>query len=771
LQLLKTTIENKNSNSLDVNFLYEFLSSRKIAFCFFHKEETEGLDFTFTYVNEHFLIFAQCSEQILGKSILHIINEKKYGAWAIIVQELLFFNKKKVGFSQNGDDYIIEKQESENGILITFEKTTVEIKDTSLYSKEYSLLKENMMSAFSVQELVFDDKGNVADYIFKEVNPAFEIILGTKQKDIIGKKASEVLSSIDEFDLSVFEKVFKSNKPVKLVRFSSELNKHIELCAYKIGENEIAAIYADSTGKVNAERALVENEERYKLIFESAEDRIVLFDPYGGILYANKSFYNALGYTKDNYPYSNGEISKLALDFDFNNVRPENEEVVTHEYVVMHKNGKTMKMFATVKAVYGMNDGFFGLLGVIRDVTEQRLIENELINAKVRAEESDKLKSAFLANISHEIRTPLNGIVGFSRLICRQTNDETKKKKYIDLIESNGAQLMSIINSVIDTAKIESNQLELMFKNVDINRVLEEKYKHFREVLMKDEVQREINLKVSLPQDQEGVVLYPDKFRLEQIIENLISNAIKFTQEGFVEFGYEHGVDCLNFFVKDTGIGISEENKDMVFERFTQEDGSATRNFGGTGIGLSICKNLIVKMGGEIWFESSKGSGTQFYFTLPFSNEKEIRPDQLTDEKEGLETEIGRSRKKSPTALVVDDFSKVFYNSFHYLSEMNIKAYCASTLPETIRFLKEHNNINLIIIDVHMPDIDLPDLFDKIKALFDYQDVPIIGQIAYNLHEEKERLFEMGFDGYYSKPIRREVFYSVVDSVLEKDPA
>lgn len=268
----------------------------------------------------------------------------------------------------------------------------------------------------------------------------------------------------------------------------------------------------------------------------------------------------------------------------------------------------------------------------------RRKLEKELIVSKERAEESDKLKTAFLANMSHEIRTPVNGIIGFSQLLENENVDNEKRKEFIEVIRSNANSLISLIDDIIDVSRIQEGQVKIRKSTININLLLDEVYSGF---LAPQYSEKGIVLDVKKSLSDEEAILIIDSMRLKQILNNLISNAFKFTEEGSIQFGYVEDGDFVRFFVKDTGIGIQKDKQDAIFQRFTQGDVSFTRRFGGSGLGLAISKGLVELMGGKIWVESEPNQGATFNFTLPScTNSKKKTTDQL------LET-----AKNNPTLL------------------------------------------------------------------------------------------------------------------------
>ncbi len=286
---------------------------------------------------------------------------------------------------------------------------------------------------------------------------------------------------------------------------------------------------------------------------------------------------------------------------------------------IITKSGKVIWVKDSGRAIYNQ----FGLpikaSGILQDISVEKRIEDELIREKKRAEESDILKSTFLANMSHEIRTPLNGILGFSQLLSKQGIEQHKREKYISIINNSGEHLMSIISDVIDIAKIESGQIKINKQKIKLNPVLKELQEMFNERLLALN-KSEIELTCHTSHPDKDYQIETDIIRLRQILNNLIYNAIKFTEKGSIEFGYYIKNKVIVFYVKDTGLGISSKKQKIIFERFRQEDEGHSRSYTGSGLGLTICRSLLELMEGEIWLNSQKGKGSVFYFSLPLTN-------------------------------------------------------------------------------------------------------------------------------------------------------
>jgi PAS domain S-box-containing protein len=451
-----------------------------------------------------------------------------------------------------------------------------------------------------------------------DVNAAFEQVCGPARDELLGQQMHShpffSAEGIKETACSVF-----ASGQRKVSSFRNELlGKSFDISIYKFDENHVALLATDITARETAQAELKASEERYRKLLETAVDRIAVFDLGLNLKYANQSFYQQLGFDKETYPNncdgilslceSPGEIQDLLAE-----ARQKGKAQIM--YRVRHRSGRLLDMQASVQVLdpYGTNPE---ILMISRDITAMKEHETELTVAKEKAEESEKLKSSFLANMSHEIRTPLNGILGFSKLLARPNLSAEKAQHYINLIDSNGSHLLSIISDILDIAKIESKQLRLHITHININELFDGLLEISNSIVLRKDL-RKISISVSKGMPSSEAWIETDQIRLTQIMRNLLENALKFTPEGAVNFGYKLAENGLYCYVRDTGIGISNEKLNVIFQHFRQEDDSITRRFGGTGLGLSICSNLVKMLGGEIGVESEKGQGTLFYFTLP----------------------------------------------------------------------------------------------------------------------------------------------------------
>jgi PAS domain S-box-containing protein len=397
----------------------------------------------------------------------------------------------------------------------------------------------------------------------------------------------------------------------------------VEISARKVeieGVKYFQSICRDITERKFAEETLRESEERFRKIFEESPISIAMTGKDLAIIRANSAFCKMLGFSED-------ELKSVTLrnfthpDYiagdDISLLRLVAEEIPVYyaENRYIRKDKSVIWGSVTISIIRNNNDEVQYFLVMIEDITHRKMAEAELIAAKEKAEESDRLKTAFLHNVSHEIRTPMNAIIGFSALLSEPDTSEEERHQFIDIIFQSGSQLLSIINDIVDIANIESGQVKLNIKEMKLNSSLRSLDEQFSYKEKSDLIS--INLHTGMP--DEKAILLTDGTKVIQILSNLINNATKFTKEGSIDFGYILKNGYLEFFVKDTGIGIPKEYHETIFERFFQVDNMISRKYGGTGLGLSICKAYVELLGGKIWVASNPGKGTDFRFTIPYA--------------------------------------------------------------------------------------------------------------------------------------------------------
>jgi signal transduction histidine kinase len=378
---------------------------------------------------------------------------------------------------------------------------------------------------------------------------------------------------------------------------------------------------------------------------------------------------------------------------------------------------------------------------------------DELAKAKEKAEESDKLKSAFLQNISHEIRTPMNAIVGFANLLKETEVSKNDLKKFTDIIINNSNQLLSIVNDILTISAIDTGLDKIKSIAFNLNDLLSELQYVFEPIAANKNVK--ISFKSGLTDLESSI--NTDKTKLQQVLTNLISNAIKFTIVGHIEFGYKLEKEFIKFYVADTGIGISPENQKAVFDRFYQVPNTQTGSFNGTGLGLAISKAQVELLGGKIWLESELYKGTTFFFTIPFE------PSELLQEKQITETPIQSDHDQISILIAEDEMTNYLYLE-HALKNITTKIIHAKNGKEAIELFRLNGNIKLILMDLKMPLIDGYEATRQLRQL--NKNIPIIAQTAYTFFESKNKLLQAGFNDCIIKPIDRIELINLVRKYL-----
>jgi PAS domain S-box-containing protein len=427
------------------------------------------------------------------------------------------------------------------------------------------------------------------------------------------------------------------------------------------------------------------------------------------------------------------------------------------ELLAVRSNGGTFPVEVKATLVLDNNEKPEGMTFSIHDISDQYAIRDELVKAKDKAEESDRLKSAFLANMSHEIRTPMNGILGFSNLLKKKGLVDEIKDKYINLINANGEMLVKIIDDIIDLAKIESGQLKIVENECDVNLLFDEILVHLNKFAKKYN-KTHISLNLNTPSENK-ITIQADSLRLKQVLLNLLENALKFTLEGRVEFGYITKDGQIQFFVRDTGIGIPYEKQHLIFDRFLQLDCSPAREHGGTGLGLTICKSLVEMMDGKIWVESKPDKGSEFHVMLPKSiGLSEVMPDFTVVEDDCVDVDWN-----GKNILIAEDEENNYFLLEEFLRDTGARLFWAKEGLECVKMFTEHS-IDLVLLDIKIPNLSGYEVVGELKKI--NKKVPVIAQTAYALTGDKERILQAGCDDYISKPIEMSAIFAKIKKYL-----
>ena len=393
---------------------------------------------------------------------------------------------------------------------------------------------------------------------------------------------------------------------------------------------------------------------------------------------------------------------------------------------------------------------------ILSDVSETVKYQQELETALKKAEESDRLKSAFLANVSHEIRTPMNGILGFADLLKNPKLSEPEKTEFLEIIEQSGNRMLETINDIIDISKIEAGQVKLEEKEIKLNKELNEIFQFFK--LEAEQKGLQLSFQPAFPDNRDAIISDPKM--LNGIVTNLVKNAIKFTEKGYIEFGYIIKGKVLEFFVKDTGIGIAKEIQKIIFNRFVQEEQGFRRQFEGSGLGLAISKAYTDMLGGKIWINSIQGKGSQFYFTIPLKLVKDSIhfPDYEKPKIPVID--------KKFNVLITEDEDVTYTLYSILLKDYSDKFLWAKNGKEAVEMLKENPDIDLILMDIKMPVMDGYEAMREIRTF--NKNVFIIVQTAFALAGDRVKAFEAGGNGYIAKPVKKQELFEQISFFLEQ---
>jgi PAS domain S-box-containing protein len=545
---------------------------------------------------------------------------------------------------------------------------------------------------------------------------------------------------------------------------------------------------------------LKESEIRYRRLFESAKDGILILNfETGNIIDANPFIVKIIDHPLEEI------LGKKLWEIGLFSNKEESErafiELTTNGYIrfedmpIQRRNGKITEV-EFISNVYFVNNTRV-IQCNIRDITERKhtekaLVESEqnlkkqntdyltlnkeysalneelresidriqnineeLINAKTKAEESDKLKSAFLANISHEIRTPMNAILGFSGFLLQPGLPHEKLEEFVQIINASSQQLLSVVSDIIDISRIEAGQITINTEMVNVDLLMKEVFAIYKNMV----VCKNISLDYSCQRAHDLIQTKTDRNRMKQVLCNLLNNAIKFTHEGKIEFGFNLKGHFIEFYVTDTGTGIATENYELIFQRFRQVETKDDKIYAGNGLGLSISKALVEKLGGTITVNSELGKGSTFTFRVPYLKELENNIPSVMSSKS--EQHVNWNEK---TILIAED---EMYNHKYIeelLSPSNVKMLHAWDGREAVELVKNHAEVSLVLMDIKMPILDGYEATRLIKQM--RPKLPVIAQTSYALSQDREQALKAGCDNYISKPIPKEVLIELVGGYL-----
>lgn len=502
----------------------------------------------------------------------------------------------------------------------------------------------------------------------------------------------------------------------------------------------------------------------YKMLVQSADDGISFYDRDWNLKYANAAFYSMIGLDKEQYDMLNADDLIHPEDIEYEKNRTEalqTKGVFETELRLKHKDGHYVNLSTRSVTVKNENNEIIGALTISRDITALKKVHEDLVKAKVEAEASNRLKSSFLANISHEIRTPLNSVVGFANLLLANDITNEIKEEYIEHINHNSEKLLQIIGDIIDLSRLESSQIEITYEEASVNSIVNEIVDDAKKIVKRNE--KSIIISVMNMLEENGDLIFTDRVWLKRVLNHLMDNAVKFTLEGSVRLSYAKENDSLVFRIKDTGIGINKENLDHIFEEFRQEIDGHHRPFEGLGVGLTLAKEVIERMGGKIFVQSEKGVGSEFSFSIPYRPAGgSTRLKSKITSNEPVNIQANWSNK---ICLLVDDNKDVLLYLNRVLSDTGIKTLTARSGTEALEIVKNTPIIDVVLLDMQMPEMNGIEATKEIRKI--RKDIPIIAQTAFIFEDDKDIILEAGCDACLIKPIRKDHLLTVMSSFLK----
>lgn len=636
-----------------------------------------------------------------------------------------------------------------------------------LSSQELVNVNSRLRSVFQAMPDVFlqiDEDMNILDY--KEAAEVQlecqgrSFFIGKKVGDILGDRVAEIFKRA----VAVVQKYTR----IETVEFSTE-NKG-KVCYFEarfapLLGRQCIVIIRDITTRKQVDDAIKESEQYFRAIIENSSDIIVIVNKICVITYASPSAERYLGYKPEELVGKNAFSFIAPADipratYDFAKAVLTKEVNVPNSFRVRRKDGSEIILEGVGRNL--LNDpAVGGFVMNVRDVTERRRAEEEIRQAKEQAEIANRTKSVFLANISHELRTPLTAVIGFSDLL-RDMALEDPYHEYVDIISESGQLLMGLINDVLDVSKIEAGQMVLEEVDFDLDMLVENTIRLFRHSFQRQEqVELVYDVHPDVPRSMCG-----DPVRLRQILTNLFSNALKFTKAGFVHLSVcnaSPSIDDPVFNViecrfKDTGIGITEENKTKIFNAFVQGDSSVTRRYGGSGLGLYIVKVLVEMMGGSITVDSSPGHGSEFIVTVRIKKSKQNRSNLVLDDAAGM---------RGKTVALVDSHSLAVRACTTNLTRLGLKVVSAhTTFRDMLSWLKSSQELpSALFCDLSCPDMDWHEFLEIIRKEERYQAIKLFGMTHKIMPPDVKADEKPRFDGFLMKPfIRSEVMKCMIGS-------
>jgi hypothetical protein len=720
-------------------------------------------------------LFGWKPEELLGKSTWDVVHPDDLDSAQKIIAEIALIPNATVT-TEN-------RYRRKDGEYVWIEVTIVNLlddPDIQGFLGNYHDITDRKLALAKIREKDLEFKklsSNLPDLIFqftRKPDGTFYVPIASEGiKNIFGCSPEDVIN-----DFTPISRVIHPDDIERVITDIEYSAKHLTFftCEFRvqIPGKSIQWIYSKSTPEklpdgsvtwygfnadISEHKRVEESLLKLKTAIDKSEISVVITDSNGNIEYANPFFTKLSGYLPEEYIGKTPRVLKSAYhpkEFYtemWNTIK--SGKTWEGEFYNCNKNGEMYWENAIISPIANSNNEITHFVAIKTDVTNTKNINAELIIAKEQAEESDRLKSAFLANMSHEIRTPMNGILGFTELLKEPDLDDNQQKYYISIIENSGVRLLNIINNIIDISKIESGQMKVKITKINVNEQLTQILDFFNPEAKVKNIKLICN--PGLPNDE--AFLKTDSEKFYAVLINLVKNALKYTETGFIEFGYNHFVETQNivetqcfaslqFYVKDTGIGIPKDRLEAIFERFIQADIADKMARQGAGLGLSISKAYVEMLKGKIWVESEEGIGSTFYFTLPGFTE----PKEKATVKNGIQAVTEGTRVGNLKVLIAEDDEASNHLISIYVRKFGKKIINVQNGRDAVETCRDNPDINLILMDIQMPELNGYEATRQIRQF--NTEVTIIALTAFALAGDRQKAIEAGCNDYISKPVK-----------------
>lgn len=731
--------------------------------------------------NESFLKMTGYSSSELRTMDFYKITPKRWHEWKI--DEVIEKQLKARGFSDTYEKEYIRK----DGTTIPVEVTAYRIttKDNRLLywivAKDISERRKHRReldhSRDMMQKILKASSVGLSYAVNRKIiwaNEAMEELFGYSKDEYRHKDTRMLYPSDDEYrrvGKIVFDKI-KNKEVVKLNATFIRKDGSLFYGRYKINyiepenpEKGVIASIIDITDLIKSQRDLEASEQRYRFVANNTQDFIYMTDPDGKMLFVSSNTQRFFGIAPEEMKslYLSELMQRFAIPEKTrqyilkttSNAILNKKEMAEYVYQIS-VDGKEKWFETNEKLLYDKNLNFAGIIGVTRDITERKQFEKQLIEAKDKAEESDRLKTAFLNNISHEFRTPMNGILGFADLLTNTAISNGERKEYVSLIRQSCNELLRILQDIIEISQVQNNMTKIHNDEINLYGLITEAIQ-----IAKPKIEdRHIALKTNMRFHEKELFVISDYQKLSRIIKHLIDNAAKFTINGYIE------IDCsisdrseFRFSVSDTGIGISPKMQKLIFKPFRQAETGSSRKFGGSGIGLALAKAYIELLGGKIWLDSEINRGTTIYFSIPV----EVIPPPV----KVIEFTNPRIDWKNINVLIVEDEEVNYLYLEKIIMEKKAGTIRAHNGKEAVDICRNNADIDVILMDLQMPVMDGYEATKLIKQF--RSDIPVIAQTAYAQNDDRQKMVRSGFNNYVVKPVTKNRLIHIIEQSLRSE--